>query len=173
MRILITLLLFSVSLNAVSLEYVYKRVNPDGTVEYSDKRLEGGNVIKVPKGSTFTPSGELKAKSSANSEGDLSAKKIDYELAIVEPTDDQAIRSNNGNVSFRATLSPSQLQEGYRIAWYLDEQEIPQLNGLVAKMKNVDRGTHQLQVNIVDDKGNITASSETISFHLLRVAAGN
>ena len=168
MRIFITLLFFSVSLNAISSDYVYKRINPDGTVEYSDKRLEGGEVIKVPKGSTFTLPTQKTSASTAD--GDPTTKKIDYELTIVAPTDDQSIRSNNGNVAFTASLSPSQLIEGQRISWSLDGQEIPKFNGLVAKMKNVDRGTHELQVNIVDDKGGIIASSETITFHLLRVS---
>ena len=166
MRHLITLLLLALSVSVLAADYVYKRTNPDGTVEYSDKKLEGGTVIKVPKGSTFT----LPKASKQTTETE--PKKINYELAIVEPKDDQAIRSNIGSVTFRATLSPSQLPAGHRIVWKIDGQEVPQLNGLLAKMKNVDRGTHELQASIVDDKGNSITSSETITFHLLRVAAG-
>jgi len=171
MRYFITLLLLTVSVSALASNYVYKRTNPDGTVEFSDKPLEGGNVMKIPKGSTFTmPS--TKPKETSSIEEEKEPEKVNYELAIVQPKDDQAIRSNEGNVTFRATLTPSQLSTNHRIVWSIDGQEVPQFNGLLAKMKNVDRGTHQVQVKIIDKEGNSIAASETVSFHLLRVAGG-
>lgn len=172
MRYLITFLLLTLSTAVFALDYVYKRVNPDGTVEYSDKKLEGGNVIKVPKGSTFTTSPGSEQAAEQNTSNNNEPEKISYKLSIVSPLDDQPVRSNNGNIDFRASLEPNSFPKGYKLIWTMDEAVIPGAESLVVKMQNVDRGTHELQVSIVDDKGNTITSSETVTFHLLRIAGG-
>jgi len=41
------------------------------------------------------------------------------------------------------------------------------------KLENVDRGTHTLTTEIIDEQGRVLIRSPSTSFHMLRVAVGN
>ena len=146
---------------------VYKRVNPDGSVEYSDQPIEDAEVIKVPKGSTFTmpgtPTGTTKSAKKEPEE-----PKVIYEsLEITQPENDKAIRSNEGKVTALARSVPA-LDSNHRFRWSMDGTPVQEVNAPELRLNNVNRGTHTLQVQIVDADGKVVMSSETITFHLMR-----
>jgi hypothetical protein len=167
------LLLFSLTLcfGVWAQDRVYKRVNPDGSVEYSDRPLEDAEVIKVPKGSTFTMPAASPARRTPPrppSADDVAG----YEsLEITSPKNDEAIRSNDGRVTALAKSDPT-LLEGHRFRWSMDGTILPRkLKDPILLMKEVDRGTHSLEVAIIDGEGKVVISSQKITFHLLRASA--
>ncbi len=87
---------------------------------------------------------------------------------IVSPEDDAAVRSNAGNLRVLARVDPT-LQEEHRLQLTLDG--VPE--GTVGRettfeLANIDRGTHRLQLLIVDDAGEIVFTGRASTFHLLR-----
>jgi len=166
-KLVISVLLLGLIISAGQAQAeVYKRVNPDGSVEYSDQPMEGATAIRVPKPSTYRapPLNRPKTASSTKSE----TTSFEYQsLRITTPENDKVIRSNAGNITAIARLIP-ELQSGHRARWRLDGEIIKGVNALELRLKNVDRGSHTLQVEIVDADGNILVSSEPVTFHLLR-----
>lgn len=156
-------------------ERVYKRVNPDGSVEYTDQPDEDAEVMKVPKGSTFTmpKAPPLSSTRSNRPQTDSDAAKIYESLVISTPENDEAIRSNEGRVTAIAKSVPI-LRNAHSVRWTLDGRILEQkVSSPVLQMTNVDRGTHNLEVAILDAGGNVLITSEKIVFHLQRVSAGN
>ena len=174
MRSLLILIGLALCFSVFAQDRVYKRVNPDGSVEYSDQPIEDAEVIKVPKGSTFTmPSGSTSSRSrSSSSQRDLDTA-IYQSLVISSPKNDEAIRSNEGRVTALAKSTPT-LQQGHSFRWTMDGRVLQQeISSPVLQMTSVDRGSHNLEVAIVDAEGKVVISSEKIVFHVQRVSAGN
>ena len=111
MRSLLILFGLALCFSVFAQDRVYKRVNPDGSVEYSDQPIEDAEVMKVPKGSTFTmPSSTAGSRSSSNrSRRDADAAEGYKSLEITSPKNDEAIRSNDGRVTALATILSSGL----------------------------------------------------------------
>ena len=167
MRYLLLLLSLTLCFGVWAQDRVYKRVNPDGSVEYSDQPIEGADVMKVPKGSTFTMP-EAPTSSTKPAEKKPEEPKVEYEsLEITRPMNDEAIRSNEGKVTALARSVPG-LDANHRFRWNMDGAPVQQVNAPELRLNNVNRGTHTLQVQIVDADGKVVMSSETITFHLLR-----
>ncbi|RMG57255.1 MAG: DUF4124 domain-containing protein, partial [Gammaproteobacteria bacterium] len=99
---------------------------------------------------------------------DAEPKKVTYEsVEILRPANDEAIRSNNGLlvISFRAVPD---LAPGDHFEVVMDGQPVGQTRGQSLTLENVDRGTHTVEVHIVDEAGNDRAHSDPVTFHLLR-----
>jgi hypothetical protein len=148
---------------------VYKKVNPDGSVEYSDvpqndasemdlKPIHTVPALKLPPA--------IPAKKTTDQEVDVTHYS---ELNIISPKNDEAIRSNDGSVTASANLNPPlrSLQE-HHIEWWLDGNKVEKAAGLSLELENMPRGTHQLQVRVVDFDRKTLIESETISFHVMR-----
>lgn len=173
MRYLLLFLSLTLCFGALAQERVYKRVNPDGSVEYSDRPLEDAEIIKVPKGSTFTmPATPAAGNRAAPRPPRNSDDAESYEsLEITSPQNDEAIRSNDGRVTALAKSVPT-LQEGHFYRWTMDGTVLPRkLKDPILLMKEVDRGTHNLEVAIINSEGKVVMSSDKIVFHLLRASA--
>ncbi len=167
MRSLLIIVAMALSVAVQAQDRVYKRVNPDGSVEYSDQPTKGAEVMKVPKGSTFTmPATPASSTAQANrTEEEVS---IQYEsLEITQPEHDKAIRSNEGKLTALARVVPALAAE-HRFRWNMDGAVVKDVNSPELRLNNVDRGSHTLQAEIVDVDGNVIIASETITFHLMR-----
>lgn len=91
-------------------------------------------------------------------------------LDIVQPERDATIRSNGGEVSVSVTSDPV-LQPGHQYRLMLDGGPIaPDSSKPSLTLNNVDRGTHQLVVEVIDDQGMTLLSSPPRTFHLLRTS---
>lgn len=168
MRYILLLVSLALCFGVFAQDRVYKRVNPDGSVEYSDQPMQGAEVMKVPKGSTFTMP-ESTPSSSAAVDNAAETAKVSYDsLDITRPANDETIRSNEGKLTALARVTP-QLAPEHRFRWSLDGAIVPDVNSPELRMNNVDRGSHTLQAEIVDADGNVVISSDTVTFHLMRV----
>ena len=92
-----------------------------------------------------------------------------YNLAaIVAPANDTALRSNAGNLTVLGQIDP-QLQCGHRVQLVLDGAPA----GVPAEtaefsLLNIDRGTHWLQLRIIDATDAVLFVGAPSTFHLLR-----
>ena len=168
MRNILFILGLALCFGVLAQDRVYKRVNPDGSVEYSDQPIQGAEVIKVPKGSTFTmPEAPARTAAPAETAPEEEAS-VSYEsLEITRPMNDEAIRSNEGKLTALARVTP-ELAANHRFRWKMDGEIVQDVNSPELRLNNVDRGSHTLEAEIVDVDGKVIISSETITFHLMR-----
>jgi hypothetical protein len=153
---------------------VYKRTNPDGSVEFTDvPKQEKEEAVPLAPMNTFTPPViNLPQSSPADSDSDTQADaKTSYSsLTITEPANDAAIRSNSGDVSVSVSLTPA-LDDKHTLVLLVDGQQMGDYAEGVFALTNVDRGTHTLTAQVLDEDGKELISAEPVIFHLLRYSA--
>ncbi|QGZ29436.1 DUF4124 domain-containing protein [Stutzerimonas stutzeri] len=92
------------------------------------------------------------------------------QLAITQPEADATIRNNAGAVSVSVSSDPG-LLPGHLYRLLLDGSPIaPDGSEPAFDLQNIDRGSHQLVVQVIDDQGQALQSSPPRTFHLLRTS---
>jgi len=95
-------------------------------------------------------------------------------FSITNPTNDQGVRANDGNVTIHMSLQPA-LQSGHMIVLNVDGEDGKSSNaasGLTMELQNMSRGLHTFIATVVDKDGNELIKTEPVSFHVLRVGGG-
>lgn len=151
---------------------VYKRTGPDGQVYFSDRPGPDAVQIEVePAQAISMPQSPQQTSTARQHEGASSAYT---ELAIVSPSNDQAIRANDGNIRVNLSLQPG-LMAGHAIILNVDGEDGKQTKStasLSIDLSNLSRGRHTVEAAVVDGKGNVLKQSAPISFNVLRAAVG-
>jgi hypothetical protein len=150
---------------------VFMYVDAQGNRVFTDQP-KSGNAKRVP----LTKSNRIAANSTsaapllAQSSPEVQAL-FHYEvLRILIPEPDATIRSNTGEVIVSATNEPA-LQPGHRYRLLLDGQPTAE-PGLspVFPLSNIDRGSHTLSVEILDEQGRIVERTASQPFHMQRTS---
>ena len=159
--LLIVLMLLTYSATAE----IYRWVDKNGNVHYSDEEVDGSEQVKLTKGNTFTPVETTTAQPSAQQKIEAPTYTA---ISITKPSLNETIRDNNGNVAVIIDLAPA-LRSGNSITLFMDDTEL--LKGKTETgftLNNVDRGSHTLRASVVDKNGAVLMSSKSIIFHLHR-----
>ncbi|WP_459742695.1 DUF4124 domain-containing protein [Pseudomonas sp. 3A(2025)] len=92
-----------------------------------------------------------------------------YELLrILVPEPDATLRNMEGNLIVTVSSDPA-LQEGHAYRLLLDGQPVGEPGrSPVFPLSNIDRGTHQLSVEILDQNGQLLEKTPNQPFHLQR-----
>jgi len=158
-----TLLVWTTGLSAA----VYKSIDAEGNVVYTDEPVGNGKPLDLPPLSTIPAPKYTPSKPSAEP-GDAGTGYKN--ISIVAPTQDETLRDNTGAVPVSAGLEPAlNVTAGDRFQYYLDGQtqgEPTASNQIV--ITNVDRGAHNVAVAVVDAEGNEVMRSSPVPFHLHR-----
>lgn len=144
---------------------VYKRVNPDGSVEFTDVPNEAGQKpVEVSPPSTYK-SPRLPASNTPAAKPAFTQ----YEsVTITSPANDATIRSNEGTLSVSVTSSPG-LQGDDTFLLMMDGSKAGEGNSGKFKLSNIDRGSHTLMVQIIHE-GQTLLQSQTVTVHLHRAS---
>ena len=73
-------------------------------------------------------------------------------------------------LSIAATVSPN-IDPGHTVQALIDGNVAAEGPSTSFALTNIDRGTHALVVQIVDEAGNVLIASPEITFHMLRYSA--
>jgi hypothetical protein len=143
---------------------VYKHVNPDGSVEFTDIPSNvGQKPVEVAPPSTYSPPPLPDTRPAAK------PALAQYEsVSITKPADDETLRSNNGALSVSASSSPG-LQGGDAFLLLMDGNTAGENKSGQFNLSNVDRGSHTLTVQIVRE-GEVVSQSQSITVHLHRAS---
>jgi hypothetical protein len=162
----IILLLLSMSLSAA---VVYKKVNQDGTITYSDEPSEGAVKLDLAAGnSVVMPSlVSLQAKQNKTAKT-FKPAQVQYQLRVISPAPEQTIRSNNGKLTVVASITPN-VPGQYQLV----------LNGLVKtsqtsgtfKLEAMPRGEYSVQVRFIGNSGKVLALTDMQTFYLHKASA--
>ncbi|ASK70890.1 DUF4124 domain-containing protein [Shewanella bicestrii] len=160
---LISLLLLSLFAQAT----VYKWVDKDGKVHYSDEPHPNAEVVEL-KEKTLNQIALPPVKNDADDSQVI--QQIQYQVVITSPEEEETVRDNNGDFQVTATVTP-EIKSQYLMALKLDGQTVgqPQVGGIF-QLKNIDRGEHTIVVDAMTQNGKIFASSSPRKIFLHQAA---
>jgi hypothetical protein len=164
------LLLSVIHTHPVSAE-IYRLVDDNGYVSFSDQPHPQATLIEVNSLPTYTPVQHNFDVSEVKSiEENIVNNVPDYQVEIISPTDEQVFWENSGTVTVHIKLEPElDTNRGDLIKVILDGKQVgePQTSPVVS-LTNMDRGLHSLNVTVVSSDQQVLSSSETITFQLHR-----
>lgn len=147
---------------------VYRHVDAQGNVTFSDEPMQGSETVKVKPVTTITlPKPEV-VRETRKLRQEVEREGANYdELTFVYPQNNEAFHSGSGDVTFEVRSTPG-LQPGHKYEITLDGQPVGQSSSGSVTVNNIDRGTHQAGVHIVDNQGVQVKTGPSISFTVHR-----
>ena len=161
----------SLSLCLTASAAVYKSVQPDGSVIYTNQPPQPGS-----KAIELTPLQSIKSVSPASTQAEpvptKSAQENYSQLEITDPSNDETIRENTGHIVVEFNLDPPlRTEEGHTITITMDGQSIASgVTSTPITLDDVPRGTHSLGVQVVGKDGAPIINAKPVTFHLLRAS---
>jgi hypothetical protein len=147
---------------------IYHWVDENGKSHFSDTAVPGTKEIDV-KNNNLLPASENNNDNDNENLPDLSeVTMVNYRATITSPQHDKALRSNDGTLDIYVAIEPEK-QNTHKLQLYLDGKKLgaPQISSTIRAL-NIDRGTHQVQVSLLDESGQILAKTQIVTVHLQR-----
>lgn len=151
---------------------VYKSINAEGEVVYSDTRTQGAETLKLPALPTYTPPPVTPSAPAA----EQPVEKAAYEdFVFVKPEDGATVRNNQGIINAELKLTPAlRGRRNHRVQFYLDGEPYGEpVSSIRTTMSNVDRGEHSLTASVIDASGAALISADPVIVHLHRETINN
>ncbi|MBN9404026.1 MAG: hypothetical protein J0I00_01250 [Burkholderiales bacterium] len=93
------------------------------------------------------------------------------EVAITQPTNEQTIHSNLGEVMVSVQVSDA--APGSRVRLSVDGRALPSDGGSMIALRGLDRGTHVLKAELLAADGQVVATSPPVTFYLWHASSRN
>jgi hypothetical protein len=154
MRTILMIALLILSTNCLAT--VYRWVDENGKVHYSDEPKANAEVIEINEETQNSIAIKTPPKATIAPKEDT---QISYKISIVSPQEEATIRDNNGEFTVNVSVSP-QLPRGVKMILLVDGVAAlePQTSPIF-KLTGIYRGEHNLVVNVVTQNGKVLASS--------------
>jgi len=143
--------------------YVWR--NEKGVLVYSDTPRPGAEEVKI------NPTNNI-SSSIDTSILDINPQKLDnsYQVEINQPENNETIRDNTGSVYIAGRIRPV-FKNGFEIQLYLDgKKHLKAQTRAMYILRNIDRGEHQIKMDLINNKGKVIASSKTTTFYMHRIS---
>ena len=157
---------------------LYKSIDEQGNIVYSDTPTPGAEQLTPPPISTVpAPKVERPVETKPGEEAtEEPAKKPPTKytkFAMVTPKNDDTIWDNNGSVPVSLTLEPPLDKDNGHSVWvYVDGKAVVRESlVLVQPLSGIDRGTHTIRAEIRDDKRKTLMRTNNVTVHLKRASA--
>jgi hypothetical protein len=163
-----TLLLCLLLVGLPAAAQVYTYVDADGNRVFTDRPTsDNAERIELPATNNMSMPASAPPAPVAAPPAPAPSYRM---LRILLPLPDATIRDNAGNLIVTATSEPA-LHSGHRFRLLLDGQARGEGGrSPVFSLENIDRGTHQLAVEIVDAKGRTLERTPNQPLHMLRIS---
>lgn len=147
---------------------VYKSVDAQGNVVYTDEPQGNAKPVDLPPLSTVPPPRSLNQVPPEESAD--KGESVYETISIITPANDDTIRDNTGNVAVSIAVEPAlKRSAGHRFQYFLDGQTEgePKASDRIV-LQNLDRGAHTVEVAVVDSSGTELLRSPANRFYLHR-----
>jgi hypothetical protein len=143
---------------------IYKWIDSNQSTHYSDKPHSGAKIVKLPPIQLYSPSGAAAQDKNNNSHLNPAYTLLE----IIQPVDGETIRSNDGDLPVLLQLQPM-IAKGHKIELIFDGKVVgnPQKQ-LVFNLSAIERGTHTLSAQLVNNTKEIVIKSKTIVIYVHR-----
>jgi Domain of unknown function (DUF4124) len=151
---------------------VYTYIDANGNRVFTDQPGKGAERVPMPmpRSSPTAPTTVMPARTAKVPAPSQSAPMRYQMLRILGPLPDSAVREENGSLIVTLTSEPA-LQPSHRYRLLLDGK-IAQAPGRspVFALSNVDRGTHTLAAEIIDQNDHVIERTPAQPVHLQRIS---
>jgi hypothetical protein len=159
--------------NAMSAD-VYKVVDEDGNVSYTDKPPPDGSKpiklapISVVEAPTYEQPKKADAEGEESKEMTLGYLRKQYsDFAIVSPQQEESVWHPEAAMPV-AWSTRYQLQEGMQVTVYVDGKQIAKTSDQIIPVPNIERGEHKVEAQLTDSKNRRVATAEPVTFFVRR-----
>ena len=165
----IFLVLCLLAATAVWAQEAYRWVDEDGVVHYSDTPVEGAERILLPAPNVaVTPRSNRRTTTDSGTDDEEEAEEqgpFRYEsIEIVSPVAEETLWNIEGILNVSVALEPG-LQPGHELRAYFDGQ-LQEVSGTSFQLQEVWRGVHNIQVEVVDETGQLKIRSQPNRFYV-------
>ena len=165
MRLRLFIAALSLSAAGLAVGQAYKWVDENGVVHYSDRPEPGAEVLELPR---TAPRASLPApRSTPPAPGDdIPAEPAPgYEsLTVANPGPEVTLWNIEGTLNVSLNLQPA-LKPGHQVRAYFDG-EPRMVSGTSFQIGEVYRGVHNIQVEVLDETGQMLIRSVTNRFYV-------
>jgi uncharacterized protein DUF4124 len=157
---------------AVQAAVVYKWVDTDGVVHYSDQAFPGAEKIYTSSSTSVGTSGQRAPAGSQQAAASTPpATGLAYsEFSITSPVNDQ-IFFGDDVIAVHLSLAPP-LKPNQSITWHLNGQQLDNPPDAVSfPLPHLDRGTYALAATITDQGTGDAQSSNSVTFFVRQPSA--
>jgi len=143
----------------------YTWTDDEGVVHFSDRPHPGATIVDLGKSSSARPRPTTRPSSSANDEVVEQPATTGYtSIEITSPAAEETLWNIEGTLDVRVTLSPL-LRQGHLVRVYFDG-EPRMVNSAYFQISEVYRGVHNLQVEVIDETGQLVKRSRPTRFYV-------
>lgn len=147
---------------------IYKTIDAQGNVSFSDKATKNSEAVELKPIITYSPQPSTRrTQFKRKKKNIIDAYQV---LNLISPSDQQTIRSQLGEVTIAFNSVP---------ALRMEERHYYQIlvNGVVFiksltqtrfMLRGIERGEHRIQVRVLDYEGKVLVQSMERTFHLKR-----
>lgn len=170
MKAVLALLLLIASTSLAAQE-VYRWVDENGVVHYSDQPREGAERVQIRQPQSFESTIQSAPRAS-DPYADSDEPALSYTgIRIVSPPDGEALWATGGIYTVVVETVPA-LQPGHRIELMLNGTRVPgtPIAGTRVELTGLTRGEYSLQAAVVDESGQMLTFSPEITFHVLQAS---
>ena len=154
------LVLMTASFNAST--QIYKSIDKHGNAVFTDKpsTTRPSEPVTLKPITSLPASANTPSPSFSDPESAEKQDKTRYGVfSITSPANNATVR-DNGNFTITISVQPN-LIRGHRVRFFIDDQAVagPQ-RALSHKVRNMNRGTHQIRVEMVNHSGKVIQTAE-------------
>lgn len=146
---------------------VFVTTDENGVLVFSDSPQVGAeevNFLARPNVMPATDPTLPKARQPASEQ---------YEISIMQPEDQATVRDNTGSVHVSGRITPS-FKRGLRVKLLIDGQaQAEPQNSTIFVLRDIERGEHKLEMQLLDATGKVIATSPVSTFYLHRASRIN
>jgi hypothetical protein len=146
---------------------VYKWVDENGVVHYSDQPHENAQKVELKAPQTYSaPKTSAPAQPSRSAPAPKSSASVYQSCSVSEPANEQAFL-NTDTVTAGVTVQPA-VRPGDTAVVTLDGSPVPGVpsTGGQFTISPVDRGTHSIQMVVKGPDGTTVCTSSTVTFYV-------
>lgn len=169
---LVLIVALGAGMSATMAADVYKVVDSEGNVTYTDEPpasggelvdLPGLSIVDTPETVRRDPAPQNEGVDEAEQLNDLRRRYTGFEIS--RPEHDETLWGT-GNSMVVGLNSPRPLAAGMQYVYYVDGVEVARGVASTLQLSEVDRGSHRLQAEIQDGNERVIARSEEITVHM-------
>jgi hypothetical protein len=149
--------------SSLQAQQVYLSVDKNGVPLYSDQAVTGSKKLELK---VSLPSQPTQPVAQITPLASLTEDVVSYQLTILTPAMEATVISNQGEVLVQTEVHPT-LADQHKLRLVLDNIQHSSLQqSSNFRMLGVERGEHQLQLQVIDQNGKLIAESTITTFYL-------
>lgn len=151
----------------VAAEEVYRYVDEDGTVVFTDQRpSDDAKPMDLPGLSIMESHKPARAGADdEESEEEDGAEPVYPDLTMISPKREETFQGSGNTLPVRL-VTRQELRPGDEVVVYLDDQEQGRFQSFSVDLQQVPRGTHEVRAEVHDDEDRVVGESGPVTFHM-------